>query len=120
VRHTPLTVPCQVQLSEVMAKQIPDEQLQTLSHIPLRRTDYAPGDCQKEMQFHLQWRAQSRYPLKKVTGASAANKDANHHRVKDSVHEPMMCAEYLQAVANSPISLANLTGLPPLKDLIRP
>ncbi len=36
-----------VQFSEVMAKQIPEEQLKTLSKMPIRRSSYGPGECQK-------------------------------------------------------------------------
>jgi len=34
-------------------------------------------------------------------------------------HEPKMCAEYLDAIANSPIHLQDLENLPALDDLVR-
>lgn len=107
-----------VQFSEVMAKQIPDEQLKTLSNMPIRRTSYGPGECQKEMKFHLEWRAKSAFPLNPIPAAMNKQKDANYQRTKDASHEPKMCAQYLEAIANTPIKLADLS-LPALDDLIR-
>lgn len=42
-----------LQFSEVMAKQIPDEQLKTLPNMPIRRSSYGPGECQKVTLHYL-------------------------------------------------------------------
>ena len=112
-----------VQFSEMVARQIPEEQLKQLSNVPIRRTSYGPGECVKEMQFHLQWRTSTtegaKYPLTTVSGQLARAKDANYQRVKVPYElEPKMCAEYLEAIANTPIHLSNLS-LPALENLIR-
>lgn len=106
-----------MQLSEVFAKQIPEHQMKKVKDFPLRRSAYSKGDCNVEMAFHIDWRNKStKFPLKQTTDEG---KKRNATRVDGSTHEPLMCAEYLEAVANAPIHLSDLPPLPPLEDLER-
>ena len=106
-----------VQLSEVFAKQIPEHQLDKVKGFPLRRSAYSKLDCETEMSFHIDWRSKSsKYPLQQ-TGEQGKRRNAS--LVEGSNHEPLMCAEYLEAVANAPIHLKDLPPLPPLEDLER-
>jgi hypothetical protein len=55
------------QFSEMMARQMPEHQLEKLTNFPLRRTDFKPADCQAEMAFHVKWRESTQeFPLKEV------------------------------------------------------
>lgn len=116
-----------VQFSEAIADQIPEHQLKTINSqlkppqsFPIHRTSYGPNDCQAEMDFHIQWRQQSiEFPLNNVTFNPDIPNDYDFWRIANSPHHPKMCAQYLEAVMNTPIHLNDLPGLPPLDDLER-
>jgi hypothetical protein len=104
-----------------MAKQIPEIQLKNLSlNLPIRRTSYGKGACDIEMKFHLKWRSKlsDKYPLVEIDQSRKDTKEGDFAQVGGIIHEPKMCAEYLEAIMNEPVHLTDL-NLPPIDDLER-
>jgi hypothetical protein len=109
-----------MQFAEVTMKQIPELQLKDISSLPMRRTDYRKEYCDAEMAFHLEWRRNNsdKYPLKPMPLEERGKRGSIENTVRDSPHEPKMCAEYWEAVANTLIKLKDL-ALPDLDLLER-
>lgn len=81
-------------------------------------------ECTAEMEFHLKWREEhsDKYPLKSLGSNHVLNNGPGStdlwNMIQHSSHEPKMCSEYWEAVANTPIKLSDLP-LPPLDELER-
>ena len=117
-----------VQLSEMLARQMHPDELKKLNNFPLRKTDYTVKDCDREMEFHYNWRKANadKYPLnsdsmiKGVTGDGARyHEEYFYQAIVHSKNQIRMCAEYLEAVANAPVHLSDIPNLPDLDALTR-
>ena len=110
-----------VQFSEVLASQMPEHQLNTIKDkFPIRRTWYSKKDCEAELNFHVQWRNSSKeFPLNKARFDPGNPNDYLWWTIRDTSHYPKMCAQYLEAIVNSPISLQDLNLPISLDDLER-
>ena len=99
-----------VQFSEALASQMPEHQLKAIKNkFPIRRTWYSNKDCEVELKFHLQWRNSSKeFPLNKAKLDPGSPDDYTWETIKDTPHYPKMCAQYLEAVMNTPISIKDL------------
>ena len=108
-----------VEFSEMIAKQMSEEQLAAhQGKLPLRRTSYDWDDCGKEMAFHMKWRKEhaAEFPLDALDQADETDwEKVNRGKVSNY---PKMCMEYVDAVANVPIHLSDME-LPDLEDLER-
>jgi hypothetical protein len=109
-----------IMFSEVLAGQIPEHQLKTIKNFPIRRTWFNKHDCAAELDFHLAWRnASTEFPLINAKRDPNNPNDYIWWTVRDSPHYPKMCALYLQAVMNTPISIQDLNMSISLDDFER-
>ena len=107
-----------VGFSEMIAKQMSEGQLAAYQgKLPLRRTLYDWTDCGKDLSFHVKWREEqaAEFPLDTTNQTQPLWDKVNRALVSNY---PKMCMKYLEAVANTPISLSDME-LPDLDVLER-
>ena len=109
-----------IQFSEALASQISENQLKVIKNLPIRRSWFSKKDCRTELDFHLQWRRSSKeFPLNPAEFDPSNPNDYTWWTIKDSSHYPKMCAQYLEAVMNTHITIKDLNLSISLDDLER-